>query len=128
MRDVTPQVDRCLTLLGNTIRDRSFTQLRVQEELGWGRSYLSQLMTKQKKLRIDQLLSVLSAIGVEPAEFFAELYPTGMPAVPPVVEPAPDDFAETASIARVLVQLLLARGIITEEELAAAVAAERRRL
>ncbi len=74
MRQVDREVDRHLTLLRNKIRERGFTQVEVQEALSWGRSYISQLLTHQKNLRLDQVLMILNVIGVEPREFFAEIY------------------------------------------------------
>ncbi len=74
MRQVERELDRCLTLLRDKIREQGFTQLEVQEALGWGRSYISQLLTRQKNLRIDQVVMIMNVIGVEPAEFFGELY------------------------------------------------------
>ena len=74
MMIVDNEVDRYLTLLRNKIREKGFTQLEVQEALSWGRSYISQLLTKQKSLRVEQVLLILDVIGVDPAEFFAELY------------------------------------------------------
>ncbi len=74
MMNVQHDVDRYLTLLSNKIREQGLTQLEVQKELGWGTSYISQLVTRQKKLRIEQALAILDTIGVEPAEFFADLY------------------------------------------------------
>jgi transcriptional regulator with XRE-family HTH domain len=71
---VDKELDRILTLLRNKIREKGFTQLEVQETLGWGRSYISQLLTKQKSLRVEQVLLILNVIGVDPADFFAELY------------------------------------------------------
>ena len=71
---VEGEIDRILTLLRNKIRERGFTQLEVQEALAWGRSYISQLLTRQKSLRVEQVLLILNVIGVEPAEFYAELY------------------------------------------------------
>ena len=70
--NVEREVDR--SLLRNKIRASGFTQLEVQEALGWGRSYISQFLTKQKKLRLEQVLSILNVIEVEPAAFFGELY------------------------------------------------------
>ena len=69
------EVENCLTLLRNLIRQKGFTQLDVQQALGWGRSYISQLLTKQKALRYEQILLMLNVIGVSPEEFFAELFP-----------------------------------------------------
>lgn len=74
MSSAEKELDRVLTLLRNKIRERGFTQLEVQESLAWGRSYISQLLTKQKSLRVEQVLLILEVIGVEPGEFFGELY------------------------------------------------------
>ena len=71
---IEEEVDRVLKALRHKIYDQRFTQLEVQEALSWGRTYISQLMTRQKKLRVDQVLSILSVIGIGPREFFAELY------------------------------------------------------
>ncbi len=71
---VDNEVDRYLVLLRNKIREKGFSQLQVQKELSWGRSYISQLLTKQKSLRVEQVLLILDVIGIDPAEFFAELY------------------------------------------------------
>ena len=62
-----------LLLLRTKIRECGHTQLIVQAALGWGRSYISQILTKQKLLRVDQLLAILRVIEVEPAQFFAEV-------------------------------------------------------
>ncbi len=72
MRQVEAEVDRYLTLLGNKIRGRGFTQVEIQDALGWGRSYISQLVTKAKALRVEQVLLILNIIRVDPAEFFVE--------------------------------------------------------
>ena len=64
MMMVDAEVNRVLTLLRNKIRERGFTQLQVQEALSWGRSYISQLLTKQKSLRVEQVLLILNVIGV----------------------------------------------------------------
>ena len=37
MQNTARDLDRHLTLLRNRIRQRGFTQLEVQEALGWGR-------------------------------------------------------------------------------------------
>ncbi len=134
MRQVDREVDRYLTLLSDKVRGRGFTQLEVQEALGWGRSYISQLVTKQKSLRLDQVLLILSVIGVEPAEFFAELY---QPRQYYSHAPAPME-ASTAAVLghqlpqlsaylRAVRQLLLDKGLISANELALAVDAADRK-
>ncbi len=74
MVSIERELDRYLTLLRNKIHEKGFTQLEVQEALGWGRSYISQLLTKQKSLRLEQILSILHVIRVDPREFFTELH------------------------------------------------------
>ena len=81
MRKVDRDLARILTVLQHTIRRRGFTQLEVQEALGWGRSSISLLMTRQKPLRVDQLLRILKVIGVEPGEFWGEVFDFGGPAM-----------------------------------------------
>ena len=77
MRTVDRDLDRIVTLLRRLIRQRGFTQLEVQEDLGWGRSYISQLVNKQKSLRVEHVLMILKVIGVTPEDFFGEIYQFG---------------------------------------------------
>ncbi len=129
--NVQHEVDRFLTLLRNKIHERGFTQLEVQAALGWGRSYISQLLTRQKALRIEQVLLILGVIDIPAAEFFAELYATapyrsfgshGAAAHPKA------DTAESVAKLRAelngMVDLLLEKKLITAEELSAAVHAD----
>ena len=148
MRIVQSEIDRVLTLLRNKIRERGFTQLEVQEALSWGRSYISQLLTKQKSLRVEQILLILNVIGVDPAEFYSELYhlPARDPRAggdeyadrrfPPAAYEAgvgsevadvrvpPDfdrSFQELRSLLRGLVRLLVDKNVINVDELTTAV-------
>ncbi len=147
MRTIDRDLDRVLTLLRNKIRERGFTQLEVQEALGWGRSYISQLLTKQKSLRIEQVLLILNVIGVDPGEFFGELYQfpaAGGPAGPqgyrrypaagvfehgagaPGAESGAGEeltrgFDELQSLMRGLVRLLTSKGLVEADELSTAV-------
>ncbi len=77
MRTVEREVGRILARLRNRIRERGFTQMEVQEALGWGRSYISQLLTGQKTLRLEQVLQILTVINVDPADFWGEIYQLG---------------------------------------------------
>lgn len=61
-------------LLKTVIRERGFTQLRIQEQLGWGRSYISQALNEGKELRLEVVLQILFTIGVDPGVFFARLH------------------------------------------------------
>lgn len=148
MRIVQSEIDRVLTLLRNKIRERGFTQLEVQEALSWGRSYISQLLTKQKSLRVEQILLILNVIGVDPSEFYSELYQLSSPDRRGAVEsygsrrypkPAYESSVETAeigvpgefsrsfqelrSLLRGLVRLLVDKNVINVDELSTAVKA-----
>lgn len=151
MASMEREVDRVLTLLRNKIRENGFTQLQVQSSLSWGRSYISQLLTKQKALRVEQVLLILEAVGANPAEFFAELYrlpnvatfdshpttsgslrayPSGAPvAASEVAEARPEesdsairrDLENSRALLRGLVQLMLEKSMIDDDELTEAV-------
>ena len=137
MRTIERELDRVLTLLRNKIRERGFTQLEVQEALGWGRSYISQLLTKQKSLRIEQVLLILNVIGVDPGDFFSELYhfPMAGGSEGPnryrsdhfdrgnsgSDEELKRSFDELQSLMRGLVRLLTTKGLVEADELSVAV-------
>ncbi len=59
------EVGRMLSLLRSRIWEAGATQLQVQQQLGWGRTYISQLVTRQKDLHFRHIFSVLDAIGDE---------------------------------------------------------------
>ncbi len=73
-KDVKALVAPFLSLLDEKIRERGFTELEVEEALSWDRRHIRQLMAGRKALHVDEVLSVLDVIGVEPAAFYAELY------------------------------------------------------
>ena len=132
MMIVDNEVDRYLTLLRNKIREKGFTQLQVQEALSWGRSYISQLLTKQKSLRVEQVLLILDVIGVDPRDFFAELYyyPGGASAAAswrsgPSEDQLSADFAEMRAMVRGLVWLLVDKELIDADDLTATVKAHK---
>ncbi len=126
MLTIEHELNRYLTLLRNKIRERGFTQLEVQDALGWGRSYISQLLTKQKSLRVEQVLLILSVIGIEPPELYAEIYGYRLPtATSHTTSPSSAETDQAIQELRRelhgLVEVLLERRIITTEELSAAV-------
>jgi transcriptional regulator with XRE-family HTH domain len=141
---VDKEITRILTLLRNKIRERGFTQLEVQDSLGWGRSYISQLLTRQKSLRVEQVLLILEVIGVEPSDFYGELYrfaavegqgdafgaaDVSFPSRPatsfsPHTGPNPAErqrCQDVKSIVHGLVQVLLDKDVMTANELSLAV-------
>ena len=133
-RTVDRDLDRIITTLRNRIREQGYTQLEVQEVLGWGRSYISQLLTRQKALRIEQILQILLVINVAPADFFDEIYAFGdaySPARPwrhSAVSSFPDGDDLKSGLRRLrrsydgIVRVLIRKNLITEDALEAAVA------
>lgn len=126
MTNIELHVERCLVLLRNKIREKGFTQMEVQEALGWGRSYISQLLTQQKSLRFEQIFSILRVIGVDPRDFFAELI--GRPPQPPAPRRQPSGVGDVlsdrqledlSSLLQGLVELLIEKQVITAAELSA---------
>ena len=120
MSSVENEVDRTLSLLRDKIRAAGYTQLDVQRTLNWGRSYLSQLFTKQKSLRADQVLSILQAIGVDPKDFYAELYDFQRPDRRGSLEDARADYRRLMAMVQGLVQLLVDKDVVSPAELEAA--------
>lgn len=120
--DVEREIDRVMELVMTKIRERGFTQIKVQERLGWGRNYISHLVGKSKHLRVEQVLAILSALEVDPAEFFFELYrPAEFQAAP---RKGGDEVAEVRreldqlrSMVRLFGRLLVEKGWMAEKEI-----------
>lgn len=51
------------------------TQREVEKRVGFSRGYLSQLLAGSVEIKLWQLLAVLYVLDLEPADFFAELFP-----------------------------------------------------
>ncbi len=56
------------------IRASGWTQNRVEQELGWGQGYLSQLIRGSFELKVRHVYQVLELIGWDPRVFFRDLY------------------------------------------------------
>ena len=87
-------------------------------------------MTKQKCLRLEQVLLILEVIGAEAVEFFCELYWPGAPyaasrsAAPPgQTEEQQGELRDVQAQLRGLVRLLVEKRVISDEELRDAVEA-----
>jgi hypothetical protein len=118
--DTDPYVKRMLDVLESMIRERSFTQKRIQEELGWGASFVSQMRNQHKELRVDPLLKILMVIGVEPSHYFARVF-----AEPPETENSDPVATElfkktTATDDRFLrlIERLVSKNLLTADEVA----------
>ena len=134
MRSIERDLDRILNRLRHAIRERGYTQLEVQDVLGWGRSYISQLLTRQKSLRFEQILLILNVIGVPPGDFFSAIYPLEEAASARRAAAAQaDDASMRAELRRIerlyegIVGVLKKKGLISTEELAGAIERARHR-
>ncbi len=130
---VDREIDRLLGLLLTKIKERGFTQIKIQDKLGWGRNYISHLFTKAKHLRLEQVLAILWALEVEPEDFFFQLYrPADFHAVSPAGRPNEAarirrELDQLRSIVRFFGRLLVDKGWLEEEELPPEVAEDLRR-
>ncbi|MGH2668440.1 MAG: helix-turn-helix domain-containing protein [bacterium] len=59
--------------LRRKIRQAGLSYSEVERRLGMGRDYLRQLLAGRVDLKVKHVFGVLAALGVEPADFFAEL-------------------------------------------------------
>lgn len=59
----------------------NLTQREVEKRLGFSKGYLSQLFSGTVEIKYWQLLAILHAMGLDPSEFFAELFPRRHPAL-----------------------------------------------
>lgn len=56
------------------IQEQGFTQLRIQKILGWGRSYISQMLTGRKAVKVEALLQILDVLGIPMPLFFDRFF------------------------------------------------------
>ena len=81
--NVDADLERILTLLRAEMKRRGFTQVDVQNALGWKGSYISQLFLKHKELRVRQLLQILAVIGHDPVTFMCDAFEQSQPEIDP---------------------------------------------
>ena len=51
------------------------SQRRVEEQVGFSRGYLSQLLAQNLDLKVWHVLAVIDVFGGHPGEFFSKVYP-----------------------------------------------------
>ncbi len=119
-RWIASELLRARGTLREVIRSSPLTQSEIQARLGWGRTYITQLLNGQKSLRLEQLLRILAALGIAPGEFFRSLY--GQGGLPPAAGGARRGEAglhRVDVVLRALVELLLHKRVIRQPELEA---------
>lgn len=70
--DVEPVLESIAITLRAMIKAQGFTQIEVQEALGWKGSSLNQFLHRAKTLRLKPLLEILWVIEVDPVAFLIE--------------------------------------------------------
>jgi transcriptional regulator with XRE-family HTH domain len=68
------EVSRVAEALREAIRRGKTSQRQVERALGQGKGYLSQLLGGNVDLKLKHVFAILAVLGVEPEEFFLELY------------------------------------------------------
>jgi len=66
---------RILERLQLRIRRSKLTQSAIESRIGFSRGYLSQIFTGTVEIKSWHLLAILEVMGLEPSEFFRELFP-----------------------------------------------------
>jgi hypothetical protein len=88
---------RQIAFLREVIRMKGITRLELNRRLGWGRAKLGLILKEKVPLVQEDLLGILEALEIQPADFFAALYPSDLPTLAGVVtEPLASDLAGAA--------------------------------
>lgn len=70
-----PTTSRVLEQLKVRVYLAKLSQRQIEERLGFSRGYLSQVLGGFVDIKLWQVLAILYVIGIEPGDFFAELFP-----------------------------------------------------
>jgi hypothetical protein len=90
MSTVEQEVERTRRLLALLIRVTGMTRAQVDAKVGQGRGFSTRILTGVVGLKHEHTLTLLQAIGVQPADFFRLLYPR------------PEDYTNGGSLGRLL--------------------------
>ena len=82
--------------LRRAVADSGRSLREVEDAIGMGRDYLSQLLRGNVDLKVKQVYAVLGAIGLAPAAFFGTLHPA--PAARPLVQGLSEDELDRAVV------------------------------
>src|SRR3954452_19019182 len=83
--NIDDEVRRATKLLETVMQAAGLTRKDLDQRLGAGPGYVSQVLTGRMELKFRHVLSILRALEVEPSVFFQTLYPENRPATDTVV-------------------------------------------
>jgi transcriptional regulator with XRE-family HTH domain len=70
-----PETERLVSLLKISLRILGVTNREVARRMGLSPSYVSKLFSGSSEMRLDHVIRICRAAGLEPAEFFNLAYP-----------------------------------------------------
>lgn len=70
-----PETQRLINVLKVSLRILGVTNREVARRMEMSPSYLSKLFSGASEIRLDHVIRICRAIGLEPAEFFTMAYP-----------------------------------------------------
>src|SRR5262245_60358040 len=76
---IDDEVRRATKLLETIMQAAGLTRKDLDQRLGAGPGYVSQLFTGRMELKVRHILAILRAVDVQPGVFFQTLYPEGPP-------------------------------------------------
>lgn len=82
---IDDEVRRATKLLETVMQAAGLTRKDLDQRLGAGPGYVSQVLTGRMELKFRHILAILHALGVEPNVFFLTLYPEDRPSSDAVV-------------------------------------------
>ncbi len=78
-KEADPETKRLVSLIKVTLRILGLSNREVARRLGMSPSYLSKLLSGAADIRLDHVVRICKAAGMEPAEFFGLAYPLSAP-------------------------------------------------
>jgi len=82
---IDDEVRRATKLLETVMQAAGLTRKDLDQKLGAGPGYVSQVLTGRMELKFRHILAILRSLEIEPSVFFQTLYPENRPASDAVV-------------------------------------------
>ncbi len=82
---IDDEVRRATKLLETVMQAAGLTRKDLDQKLGAGPGYVSQVLTGRMELKFRHILAILRALDIEPSVYFQTLYPENRPSSDAVV-------------------------------------------